>query len=148
MLTQFSYDALLVNLAIAALTITLPLYYLRPAIRTVLLNVCSGDASGADFWLRAVNVLAFSGTLALVLIFTRPETASIAESMRLTLLCTLIGIFITVLIVTTSVWRIAVVPYLEATTYSGRDIADTLAMKDTANTQTAPNAKPSPIEFR
>jgi hypothetical protein len=115
----------------------------------VLLNVCSGDGSGADFWLRAVNVLAFSGTLSLVLIFTRPEAASIVESMRLTLLCTLIGIFVTVLIVTTNVWRIAVAPYLGTSSAMTDDLTTTMTIKASAEPKSAAaSTRPNPIEFR
>ncbi len=142
------YNIFLLNLGLAFCSVLLPLYYLRPAIRTVLITVCHGNDSGAAFWLRATDVLAFSGTLILVLMFGKTQSVDAVESIRLTLMFTLIGVFITVTIVTTSVWRLVVTPLIY-----GDDLTKTLDTPTSKSTNTSSKLRTktdnptAPIDF-
>lgn len=98
------------ELFIAALVITLAtvgaaLVYLRGITRRVLVELCGTD-TGAEFWLRAADVLALAGSLILVLAFGgAADTADVVQQLRLVLALALAGIFITVVLVASNVWR-------------------------------------------
>ena len=98
------------ELFIASLALTLgivgsALFYLRTITRRVLVMQCGTDA-GAEFWLRSADVLALAGSLILVLAFggVAPD-ADWVQQMRLLLGLALAGIFITVVLVASAVWR-------------------------------------------
>jgi hypothetical protein len=79
--------------------------YLRRTTRQVIIELCKSDA-GAEFWLRSADILAYSGALMLVLIFgNTTSTQDLVDVLRLTLILTLSGIFITVMFVARNVWR-------------------------------------------
>ena len=81
------------------------LLYLRAQTRRVLRELCESEA-GADFWLRASDVLAMSGSLVLVLAFGAVrDGAGWIEQMRLTLGLAMAGLFIAVFFVASSIWR-------------------------------------------
>jgi hypothetical protein len=99
-------------LALSMLTVLLPLYYLRPAIQRVLKAACKDNDTGAVFWLRAMDVLAYTGSLMLVLIFGKFD-GDIQQTMRLTILLSLAGVFVSVLFVTANVWQVVVAPAIK-----------------------------------
>lgn len=74
--------SLVLSLVLTLGTVGAALLYLRGITRQVLVDQCRTD-TGAEFWLRAADVLALAGSLSLVLA----------------------GIFVTVVMVATSVWR-------------------------------------------
>lgn len=85
--------------------VTVAMQYLRRTTRLVIIELCKSDA-GAEFWLRSADILAYSGALMLVLIFgNTTSTQDVVEALRLTLILTLGGIFITVMFVARNVWR-------------------------------------------
>lgn len=98
------------SLFIAALALTLAtvgaaLFYLRGITRRVLLMQCGSEA-GAEFWLRAADVLALAGSLILVLAFGGVAgDADIVQQLRLVLGLALAGVFVTVVLVASNVWR-------------------------------------------
>ncbi|MDO8989369.1 MAG: hypothetical protein Q7U91_07015 [Sideroxyarcus sp.] len=78
---------------------------LRRATRQVIVELCKSEA-GAEFWLRCADILAYSGALMIVLIFGNTTTAQgWIETLRLTLLLALGGVFVTVMFVARNVWR-------------------------------------------
>jgi hypothetical protein len=98
------------ELFIAALVLTLAtvgtaLVYLRGITRRVLVMQCHTD-EGAEFWLRSADVLALAGSLILVLAFggVAPNDDWV-QQLRLVLGLALAGIFVTVVLVTSGVWR-------------------------------------------
>jgi hypothetical protein len=80
------------------------LLYLRDITRRVLTELCASD-TGAAFWLRSADVLALAGSLILVLAFGGAAGNDPVAQLRLTLGLALAGVFVTVLIVSSSVWR-------------------------------------------
>lgn len=85
--------------------VSVAMLYLRRTTRQVIIELCKSDA-GAEFWLRAADILAYSGALMLVLIFGKATaTQDLVEALRLTLILTLSGIFVTVMFVARNVWR-------------------------------------------
>lgn len=98
------------NLFLASLTVTLAtvgsaLLYLRGITRRVLVAQCGTD-TGAEFWLRSADVLALAGSLILVLAFGGViPGADWVQQLRLVLGLALAGVFITVVLVASSVWR-------------------------------------------
>lgn len=64
-----------VSLALTLAIVMLPMLYLRPVSRSVLMELCDRSEISAKFWLRTakvlvlVLVLALSGSLMLVLMF-------------------------------------------------------------------------------
>ena len=89
------------------------LHYLRGVTRRVLVDLCGdeGGDAGADFWLRAADVLAIAGSLVLVLTFgdVAPDRDWV-DQLRLVLGLALAGQFITVVIVASSIWRFVPTP--------------------------------------
>jgi hypothetical protein len=84
--------------------VVLPMRYLRSITRKVLLELCDRSETGAEFWLRTSDVLAIAGSFMLVLIFVRPA-ADPVEAVRITLILALLGVFVTVMFVTSNIWR-------------------------------------------
>ena len=86
-------------------TVGAALLYLRGITRRVLVDRCGTD-TGAEFWLRAADVLALAGSLILVLAFGGVlPGADWVQQLRLVLGLELAGIFVTVVLVASSVWR-------------------------------------------
>ncbi len=94
----------LVSLGLAAFGPILAIRYLRPILERVLRGLCRADG-GTEFWIRAAYLMATTGTLLLTLVFGGfdPGT-SVVETLRRTLLLTLVGVFTTVGIITANVW--------------------------------------------
>lgn len=95
----------IVSLLLTLATVGTALLYLRSITRRVLLMQC-GTEEGAEFWLRAADVLAMAGSLILVLAFggqAPPHDA--VQQVRLVLGLALTGVFVTVVLVASNVWR-------------------------------------------
>jgi len=109
-----SLELFLMSLTLTLGVVGAALIYLRAVTRRVLVELCESDA-GAEFWLRSADVLALAGSLILVIAFggALPQADAIVQ-MRLTLGLALAGLFVTVVLVSSSVWRR--VPPVEATT--------------------------------
>jgi hypothetical protein len=100
-----SMDLFLVGLVVTLGTVGAALLYLRGITRRVLVAQCGSD-TGAEFWLRAADVLALAGSLILVLGFGGVlPGADWVQQMRLVLGLALAGVFVTVVLVASSVWR-------------------------------------------
>lgn len=85
--------------------VTVAMLYLRRTTRAVIVELCQSE-TGAEFWLRSADVMAYSGSLMLVLIFGNiTGTQDWLEAIRITLILTLGGLFLTVMFVTRNVWR-------------------------------------------
>jgi hypothetical protein len=85
--------------------VTVAMLYLRRTTRQVIVDLCMSEA-GAEFWLRSADILVYSGALMLVLLFGYTTTAhDWIDAIRLTLILTLGGIFITVMFVARNVWK-------------------------------------------
>lgn len=94
-------STLLFTIAVVAIA----MLYLRRTTKQVISELCKSDA-GAEFWLRSADILAYCGALILVLIFgNTTSTQDLVEALRITLILTLSGIFITVMFVARNVWR-------------------------------------------
>lgn len=92
------------NLVITLTVVTLAMLYLRQTTRRVISELCHSD-SGAEFWLRSADILAYSGSLMLVLMFGQFDLADWVEVIRITLILTLAGLFLTVMFVARNVWK-------------------------------------------
>lgn len=93
------------NLSLTILVVSVAMYYLRRTTRQVINDLCHSDAA-AEFWLRSADILAYSGSIMLVLIFGNATTTqNLVEVIRVTLILTLGGLFITVMFVARNVWR-------------------------------------------
>jgi hypothetical protein len=92
------------TLAISLTVVSVAMLYLRHTTRRVISELCHSDA-GAEFWLRSADILAYSGSLILVLFFGNTQTMDWVEVIRITLILTLIGLFITVAFVARNVWK-------------------------------------------
>ena len=93
------------TLGLAISVIAIAMFYLRHTTRRVINELCQSDAA-AEFWLRSADILAYSGSIMLVLIFGNATTAQdLVEVVRVTLILTLTGLFITVMFVARNVWR-------------------------------------------
>jgi hypothetical protein len=100
-----SIDLFIVSLLLTLGTVGAALLYLRGITRRVLVAQCGTD-TGAEFWLRAADVLALAGSLILVLAFGGVlPGADWVQQLRLVLGLALAGIFVTVVLVASSVWR-------------------------------------------
>jgi hypothetical protein len=94
-----------VSLILTLGTVGAALLYLSGITRRVLVAQCGSD-SGAEFWLRAADVLALAGSLILVLAFGGVlPGADWVQQLRLVLGLALAGIFVTVVLVASGVWR-------------------------------------------
>jgi hypothetical protein len=92
------------SLVVTVGVVGMALLYLREITRRVLEELCESD-TGAAFWLRSADVLALAGSLVLVLAFGGAAGDDPVAHVRLTLGLALAGVFVTVLIVSSSVWR-------------------------------------------
>jgi hypothetical protein len=93
------------TLAFTIGVVTIAMTYLRHTTRQVISELCKSDA-GAEFWLRSADILAYSGALILVLVFgNSTRTEDWVEVLRITLILTLSGLFVTVMFVARNVWR-------------------------------------------
>jgi hypothetical protein len=100
-----SLELFLFSLFLTLCTVGAALLYLRGITRRVLVAQCGSD-TGAEFWLRAADVLALAGSLILVLAFGGVlPGADWVQQLRLVLGLALAGIFVTVVLVASSVWR-------------------------------------------
>ena len=85
--------------------VSIAMFYLRHTTRKIIVELCKSEA-GAEFWLRSADILAYSGALILVLVFGNTTNAQDwIDALRLTLILTLSGLFITVMFVARNVWR-------------------------------------------
>jgi hypothetical protein len=108
-------DLFLTSLALTLGVVGVALLYLRGITRQVLLELCHSDV-GAAFWLRSADVLALSGSLILVLAFGGTlHGASAVDQLRLVLGLALAGLFATVVLVASSVWRQVKPPVVQET---------------------------------
>jgi hypothetical protein len=98
-------NAFIASIALTLGVVGLALAYLRGHTRRVLLMLCHTEV-GADFWLRSADVLALAGSLLLVVTFGgfQPEL-DVVMQLRLSFGLALAGLFVTVMIVASSVWR-------------------------------------------
>jgi hypothetical protein len=94
----------MVNLAITLALVLTAILYLRNATRSVIRELCHTDAA-AEYWLRSADILAIAGSLMLVLVFGDFDPEHWIHSIRLTVILTLLGLFIAVMIVTKKVWK-------------------------------------------
>lgn len=93
------------TLALSVLVVSIAMLYLRSTTRQVINELCQSNAA-AEFWLRSADILAYSGSIMLVLIFgNASNTEDVIEVIRLTLILTLGGLFVTVMFVARNVWR-------------------------------------------
>lgn len=93
------------TLVLTIAVVSIATLYLRRTTRQVIVELCKSDA-GAEFWLRSADILAYSGALMLVLVFgNSTSTQDLVDVLRLTLILTLSGIFVTVMFVARNVWR-------------------------------------------
>lgn len=97
----------LINLAVTLSVVTIAMFYLRQTTRRVINELCHSD-SGAEFWLRSADILAYSGSLMLVLMFGKFHLNDWVEVIRITLTLTLAGLFFTVMFVARNVWKTVV----------------------------------------
>lgn len=106
------FEFFMTSLALTLGVVGVALLYLRPITRSVLVELCHTEVA-AEFWLRSSDVLALAGSLILVLGFggTLPNAEPVTQ-LRLVLGLALTGVFLTVVIVGSSVWRN--VPRVEA----------------------------------
>ncbi|MBL8302908.1 MAG: hypothetical protein JNM26_09070 [Ideonella sp.] len=98
-------ERFIVSLVLTLGTVGAALLYLRDITRRVLVAQCGTDI-GAEFWLRSADVLALAGSLMLVLAFggLMPGADWVLQ-LRLVLGLALAGVFVTVVLVASSVWR-------------------------------------------
>jgi len=98
-----SIEMFITTLIVTVGVVLMSMLYLRHTTRQVIIELCKSE-SGADFWLRSADILAYSGALILVLIFGGGEQNWV-ETLRMTLILALSGVFVTVIFVATNVWR-------------------------------------------
>ncbi len=93
------------TLLFAIFVVAIAMLYLRHTTRQVIVELCKSE-TGAEFWLRSADILAYSGALMLVLIFgNSTDTTDWVEAVRITLILTLTGVFMTVIFVAHNVWK-------------------------------------------
>lgn len=93
------------TLGLCIAVVSIAMLYLRRTTRQVISELCQSNA-GAEFWLRSADILAYSGSLMLVLIFGNATTTQDwVEVVRITLILTLGGLFVTVMFVARNVWK-------------------------------------------
>ncbi|MDD2686597.1 MAG: hypothetical protein PHY62_10595 [Gallionella sp.] len=93
------------TLLFAIFVVAIAMLYLRHTTRQVIVELCKSE-TGAEFWLRSADILAYSGALMLVLIFgNSTDTTDWVEAVRITLILTLTGVFMTVMFVAHNVWK-------------------------------------------
>jgi len=93
------------SLLIAVAGPMLALRYLRNILLKVITMLCPASG-GAEFWWRAINVLALCGSLLLMLAFGPDQAAQgLDEALRRSLLLVTLAVFVSVAIVTSRIWR-------------------------------------------
>jgi len=93
------------TLLLTIAVVTMAMAYLRHTTRQVISELCKSD-TGAEFWLRSADILAYSGALILVLVFGNSTSSQDwVDVLRITLVLTLSGLFVTVMFVARNVWR-------------------------------------------
>ncbi|HXU93193.1 MAG TPA: hypothetical protein VFP33_06000 [Gallionella sp.] len=93
------------TLLFTILVVSIAMLYLRRTTRKIIVELCKSEA-GAEFWLRSADILAYSGALMLVLIFGYDTNAQDwIDAIRITLILTLGGVFVTVMFVARNVWK-------------------------------------------
>jgi hypothetical protein len=93
------------TLLFTILVVAIAMLYLRSTTRQVIIELCKSEA-GAEFWLRSADIMAYSGALMLVLVFGNGTDAhDWVEAVRITLILTLTGVFVTVVFVAHNVWK-------------------------------------------
>lgn len=97
-------ELLLSNLAVTIGVVALAMTYLRRVTRQVIQELCRTD-SAAEFWLRSIDVMAYSGAVMLVLLFGEHGHGGWLENLRQTLVLTLGGLLFVVMFVANNVWR-------------------------------------------
>lgn len=98
-------ELFMATLLLTLIVVSVAMLYLRRTTRQVVVELCESE-SGAEFWLRSADILAYSGALMLVLIFgSGSEGRDWVEALRMTLILSLAGVFITVMFVARNVWR-------------------------------------------
>jgi len=103
--TDIKLTLFFATLGLCITVVSIAMLYLRHTTRRVIGELCQSDA-GAEFWLRSADILAYSGSLMLVLIFGNATTTQDwVEVVRITLILTLSGLFVTVMFVARNVWR-------------------------------------------
>jgi len=103
------------TLLLTIFVVAIAMLYLRRATKQVISELCQSDVA-AEFWLRSADILAYSGSLMLVLIFGHTATMQDwLEAICTTLILTLRGIFMTVMFVAHNVWR-AISPKVRSAT--------------------------------
>jgi hypothetical protein len=100
-----SLELFLASIVLTLATVGAALVYLRGITRRVLTMHCGHD-TGAEFWLRSADVLALAGSLILVLAFGGVASGQEwVQQMRLVLGLALAGVFVSVVLVASNVWR-------------------------------------------
>jgi len=108
--TDMKLTLFFATLGLCITVVSIAMLYLRRTTRRVICELCQSDA-GAEFWLRSADILAYSGSLMLVLIFGNATTTEDwVEVVRITLILTLSGLFVTVMFVARNVWRTVLHP--------------------------------------
>jgi hypothetical protein len=108
-----AFSLFVINLVLTLGVVSVAMYYLRHTTRRVIADLCRTEAA-AEFWLRSTDVLAYSGALFLVLMFGDYDASDWVDSLRVTLVLTLVGLFVTVIVAANSIWsraeRLAAAP--------------------------------------
>jgi len=100
-----SFFLFMSTLLISVCVVTVAMLYLRHTTRRVIGELCQSD-SGAEFWLRSADIMAYGGALILVLLFGEAQDPNDwVQTIRLTLILTLSGIVFTVMFVAKNVWQ-------------------------------------------
>ncbi|OIO70130.1 MAG: hypothetical protein AUJ56_06190 [Zetaproteobacteria bacterium CG1_02_49_23] len=93
------------TLLLTITVVTIAMQYLRRTMRQVIVDLCHSEI-GADFWLKSADIMAYSGALMLVLIFNNNDKCvDMVEILRMTLILSLGGVFVTVMFVARNVWK-------------------------------------------
>jgi hypothetical protein len=85
--------------------VLLPLFYLRPITRKVIERLCGDADVSVDFWMRLTTVQALVGSLLLVMFFADMKGDNFLYSLRLTLALSLMGVFVTTMLLSKEVRR-------------------------------------------
>jgi len=113
---MMNIELFITTLIVTMAVVAIAMLYLRHTTRKVIIELCQSE-SGADFWLRSADILGYSGALVLVLVFGGGSPDWV-ETLRMTLILSLSGVFLTVIFVATNVWR-TVAPQMKANAIGG-----------------------------
>lgn len=84
--------------------------YLRGILRSMLLEICDRQPQRAEFWVRMLDVMMLVAPLILTQLFE--EQGGLFMILRRTFLMVLIGQFISLVVVTRTLWRLLPPPQL------------------------------------